>query len=113
MGRPQITKRERVGYLDGLYQRNRSFTNGGKRRSQQSELGNARLLNQQLNERANRPAAAREFGRHRCITLFHDASKRTCELRSSLQRAVDIFRFRGSHLRLYLYIHQHIGADLD
>ena len=62
-GQPEVRKRERIGDVRRLNERNRALPQCGERRFQQTKLAYARLLHQQVHERAHRPAATRQLGR--------------------------------------------------
>ena len=84
----QIGKRERIRHMRRLQQRNRPIADFGQRRAQQAEFSDARLLHQQFDECAERPAASRQLGRQGGITRVDRLSVRTGELRPAPQRGV-------------------------
>lgn len=107
-GKADVAQAEPVWRVRRLHECDRPVPRGAERGSQEPKLPDARLLDQQVHERADRPAAARQFGGQRRVARLNDPSTTTGELGRPPQGRVYLFSRNdsGGHewiKNLYIY----------
>lgn len=90
-GHIQIGEGRPIGHMWRLHERDRPPALHRKRRPQQPHLTHTRLLNQQIHECSERPAAARQFGRQRGIARLHRTLAAPRQLGRAPERRVNVF----------------------
>ncbi len=98
---PDIAEPQTIGYLRRLQQRHGPLAQCAERGLQQPHLADPRLLDEQIDQRAERPAAAGQLGRQRRISRIHDARAPMRQLRSPPQRRMEIFGTNGGGKHRY------------
>lgn len=104
VGEPQAVRQ--MGWLD---QRDGPVAQRTERGAQEPHLADARLLNQQVDQATERPAAARKLGGERRVTRIHHAPAAASELGRPPQGRMDFFgadagdRHGDGNRPVYLY----------
>ena len=93
---PDIPEARAIGHLRRLQQGDRPLAQRAQSRLQQPHFTDSRLLDEQIDQRAERPAATGQFSRQRRIPRFHHACATARQLRGAPQRRMDLFGTNGS-----------------
>lgn len=92
----QIGEGRPIGHMRGLHERNGTPALCREHRPQQPHFAYPRLLNQQIHECSERPAAARQLGRQCRITRIHCTQAAPRQLRCAPERRMNVFGMRKS-----------------